>query len=110
MTKHLIGTKPGDVANVAPEIEITPDERLKRWLSQYLWHWEDSGVLGGDAAELIAGVTARIFSADPQDVERLLPEPSFLFQPLDNRLENTRQIELYESAIRSQISESAIDR
>jgi hypothetical protein len=90
-------------------VSPTPKEELTKWISGYLWFWEDSGVLGGDAAELIARVAEGIFAADPRDVERLLPKPSFLFRPLDNPPESTRQIELYESLIRNQTSGTATD-
>lgn len=102
----MVCSNSGRGASPPPEVI----EKLTKWLSRYLWHWETCSIGNLEAAELIAGVTARIFSGEPQDTERLLPEPSSLFQPLDNRNENTRQIELYESLIRNQSCRTATGR
>jgi len=83
-------------------------KKFEAWLSKYLWHWETGCVGGIEAAELITVVAKSVFAADPQEVERFLPDPSSLFPLHGNQLEKMQQAALYESLIRSQTSGSAI--
>jgi len=55
--------------------------RKKRdWLSDFLWHWRDSGALTGETAEEIL----RILEQEPGKTEPCqLPEPKALLQMLE---------------------------
>ena len=67
-------------SNKDKEIEVTP---LTDWLCDFLWHWQQSGVLHKDAAEAIISVLHPSVGGDKNYLSRL-PTALSLIESLEN--------------------------
>ncbi len=63
-------------------IEVTPD--LVDWVGDFLWHWQQSGVLAEDAARVLISQLLPRLNAE-QNALRLLPKARALIQEIENR-------------------------
>jgi hypothetical protein len=54
-------------------------KELIRWVSEFLWYWEDAGMMGDDAAKVIVKIISH--KVLNQNCLNLLPKPQSFFQP-----------------------------
>jgi len=55
-------------------------ETLKNWVSDFLWHWEDSSMQSHKAAEIIVNYILTFQKAEDQNVPNRLPNPESFFE------------------------------
>jgi hypothetical protein len=55
-------------------------ETMKAWVSDFLWHWQDTGMQCHEAAEVIVSNILTFQQAEDQNGPNLLPEPQSFFE------------------------------
>jgi len=69
------------------ERDVTAERRgeLGTWLARVLWHYEDSGALGDEAADAILTTLETCLPVSERTLSHPLPDPSELVRTLENR-------------------------
>lgn len=81
MTEHLIPKPEPD-----DELDVIVKRRaqIKSWLANVLWHYEDSGALGDEAADIIMATLETCLPVSAKTLSCPLPDPSELVRTLES--------------------------
>ena len=68
----------------AKTAENSKDRPVVEWVSAFLWHWEQSGVLASDAARAIVAEVEKQHLASMQNLPSQMPEPLETLKALES--------------------------